>query len=170
MSQVNTMELISPYGNCTRTLSPFPVSKFNAVSGILNNFVAVCSGENVLELLYLSTSIKFNIPSGLDSAWATSKSCYRLIPNNGTWEHFTDSVFKHYRRRGHVYKNKLYITDSDNPEVYDPQTNTWSIWDPMPIDPGFVYCSFIWKDIMVLIGGYLAPGTSLEYNFTSSNL
>jgi hypothetical protein len=81
--------------------------------------------------------------------------------------HFTDTIFNHLRRRGHVYKNKLYITDFTNPEVYDPQTNTWSTWKPMPIDPGVVYCSFIWKDTMVLIGGFDKPSTSLEYNFTS---
>jgi hypothetical protein len=30
-----------------------------------------------------------------------------------------------------VYDEKLYIVSDDNPEVFNPKTNSWSIW-PKP--------------------------------------
>ncbi len=33
--------------------------------------------------------------------------------------------------KGVVYNEKLYILDDENPEVFNPKTNTWSIW-PKP--------------------------------------
>jgi hypothetical protein len=47
----------------------------------------------------------------------------------------------------------VYLSDSENPEVFDPIDKSWSQW-PLPLKiSGNEQCSLTWKDSFLLIGG-----------------
>jgi len=58
------------------------------------------------------------------------------------------------------------VSDFTNAEVYDPVTMTWSSWLNMPMDPGANSCGAIYKDTMLVVGGYTNGSAMLQHNFT----
>ena len=62
-----------------------------------------------------------------------------------------------YGNGGFVYQNKLYMVSEtpDIAEVYDPASNTWTLWNlpKMGVAIGLSPCAVQWKDAFFLIGG-----------------
>ena len=71
---------------------------------------------------------------------------------------------------GAAYKNKLYTFINDGSwgmDVSDPFTDYWGNL----VAGNFLSraCSVVWKDALVVMGGYSGPTNIQSYNFTSQN-
>ena len=85
------------------------------------------------------------------------------------WEKFTSSIHEHNRKPGNLYNNKLYIVDDINAEFYDFDYETWDLWPKVPYQIGVAAGSIIWKDSLVVVGGFGSfndRGIQM-FNFTS---
>jgi len=81
------------------------------------------------------------------------KECWIFNPYENTWTIYSEATFTHKDYNGAVYENKIYFTDPQNPEIFDPVNKNWSKW-PLPLKPSGSYqCSLTWKDTFLLIGG-----------------
>jgi hypothetical protein len=81
-----------------------------------------------------------------------SKDCWIFNPEENIWTIYSKANFTHNDMSGAVYENKIYLTDPQHQEVYDPINDIWSQW-PLPLRPvGEYSCILTRKDSFLLIG------------------
>jgi hypothetical protein len=133
MENTNNVELYSPNGKCQHLLAPIPTGQdfvLWPVLGILNGFIVAC---DYIEL-----------EKGDQNCWT-----YHI--SNNSWSLLTTSSYKNYTN-GVVYDEKIYSLHYVTPEVYDPESDTWSEWPAPPeTDDMELGCLFVWKKYLVLI-------------------
>lgn len=108
-----SVELYSPNGNCSTQLAAVPASLplESPVLGILDGKILACENQ-----------------------YHNYRKCWTYNSANDSWSLYTESRFGH-NNPGIVYKNKLYIVDSANPEIFDPLTKIWSPWPVVLAEP-----------------------------------
>ncbi len=65
-------------------------------------------------------------------------------------------------------KKKLYISDDDNPVVFDPVSNSWSSWPAPSMKTGDGACLVAWKDTFLSFGGSLNRRVVQVFNHSSN--
>ncbi len=64
----------------------------------------------------------------------------------------------HNRLPGVLYQGKIYmLNDGSGNEVMDIDSKTWSAFPPKKSDNGAGSCAFIWKQSLIVVGGYNNP-------------
>ena len=117
---------------------------FFSVVAIVHNDIIVCSEYNCCCWKYVI----------ITNAWI------KIMTGNG----LTGS------QPGSTYKNKLYTFINDGSwgmDVSDPYSEYWGNLVAGNSVSGA--CSVVWKDVLVVIGGYSGPTNIQSYNFTSQN-
>ena len=95
--------------------------------------------------------------------------CNRYNFYGNIWEHFTTSQYPHYGTPAKVYQNKLYIAENSNPEIFDPESGSWSKWEQPLNQTGTHACSAIWRDTLLVFGGITSNYSFEQYNFTTES-
>jgi len=119
-------ELYSPEGQCNFKLAAPPVISANPVLVFSNNRIIACSG---------------------------GKSCWEYNSVTDAWLVLNQAPFKEQNQGGAVFKNKLYVTDSNNVHILDLKSNSWSKGPKPPKSFDNYPCTLGWKDSIILFGG-----------------
>ncbi len=83
---------------------------------------------------------------------SVNKNCWEYQPDKNEWILFTAMNFEHRYQPGKLLENKLYIlSGSDQNEVLDLETNTWSGWPQSNIYTG-CSCMVTWNDNLIVFG------------------
>ncbi len=62
--------------------------------------------------------------------------------------------FEHERHPGKLVNNKFFIlSERDQNEVLDLETNTWSGWPQSTIKQGYCSCMVAWNNNLIVFGG-----------------
>ena len=97
-----------------------------------------------------------------------NKDCYLYHPLNDSWSVYSTSSFTHDLQPGEIYNKKIYLSDDENPEVFDPATNAWSSWPTPKNTGGEGACLVAWKEFFFLIGGYTDKRGFQTFNHSSN--
>jgi hypothetical protein len=122
--------LYSPDGNCQYSLAPLPPSPIGIgflTMALMSKQILACGGTN-------------------------NTNCFLYNVARDQWSIYSAGHFVHNERRGVVHQGKIYLPDDTNPEVFDPVTQTWSIW-PAPLFSVHWTCFVSWKNVILGFGG-----------------
>jgi hypothetical protein len=142
----NQAEVYSPEGKCQFVISPVPTS---------GQQFSIPTLANIDNKIIACPSHSYDTPN-----------CWTYNVTENTWTDITAPKYTHIHHPGVVHNNKIYIIDDSNPEVYDPQNNSWSTW-PTPIKPtGSAPCIIVWRDSIIAFGGSSNPQIVQLFNLT----
>ncbi len=85
---------------------------------------------------------------------SVNKNCWEYLPDNNEWIMFSAMSFEHERHPGKLVNNKFFIlSERDQNEVLDLETNTWSGWPQSTLNLGWCSCMAVWNDNMIVFEG-----------------
>ena len=135
------VELYTPDGSCVGNIAspPLPTGYINYIT---NNIIA-CDGSG-------------------------NTTCWKYNVTEDMWTNFTQSSFPHIYQTSEVFNDKLYFVDDLNPEVFDPATNTWSLWPAPPAQSGNGPCLVTYQDSFLMFGGTTNSRGAQQFNHTAN--
>ena len=130
------VELYSPNGKCQTQLALLPNAPvFRPSLAFIDGKIITCSAYSP------------NI-----------KSCWIYNNADNKWTLFSSLIYTHTESPGIVFDNKIYILDGPQSEVFDPRGNLSSTWPAPTKQIGRWPCLIVWKDTILVIGGWIQTG------------
>ena len=139
-SGLASVELYSPNGLCSKSLSSMPVTKYNHGLFVRNNEIFACGGT-------------------------PDYNCYIYFIKNNTWTTYTTvaSSSQPYA----IFNERAYFgTFTNTAQVLNLSTKTWSTWPLAPIN-NFACCQVTWSDAFIRFGGVDELYSVLQFNHTT---
>ena len=137
----------------------------------LNSSIEVYSpngkcNNNLLNNDFLEPNLRVAIIANSFIFCRTGTLCNKYNFYSSNWEQFPTSQYPHYATPAKVYQNKLYLAENFNPEIFDPESGSWSNWEKPLNQTGTHACSAIWRDTLLVFGGIISNYSFEKYNFT----
>ena len=152
-TSVATVNVYSPDGKCNYELAPLPLSIREQILFTVLNQIFLCFGAN-------------------EQTATANQKCWKFNILRNEWLLVTASNFNQYRSHLFVYQDKLYVLNDQKgrSEIYDPVSNTWSIWANNPPSAiGGYACVIQYKDGFFLFGGENIKLMVQFYSFTTNS-